>query len=149
MSDERPGLVEQLRLRRHPEGGWFRETWRAPVEFTPAGYPGARAAATSILFLLPAGERSRWHRVRSDELWLWQGLGPLRLRLGGTGAAPEPGADLVVGPDPGAGHLLQALVPAGSWQAAEPLTDAGGLVGCIVAPGFDFTDFELADQPAP
>jgi predicted cupin superfamily sugar epimerase len=137
-------LVEQLRLQRHPEGGWFRETWRAPVYFTPDGYPGTRSAATSILFLLPAGERSRWHRVRSDELWLWQGLGPLRLRLGGTGRAPEPGNDLVVGSDPGAGHLLQALVPAGSWQAAEPLTDAGGLVGCVVAPGFDFADFELA-----
>ena len=82
---------EQLRLRQHPEGGWFRETWRAPVEFTPSGYPGPRAAATSIVFLLRAGERSRWHRVRSDELWLWQGLGPLRLRLGGTGPAPEPG----------------------------------------------------------
>jgi predicted cupin superfamily sugar epimerase len=137
-------LAEQLRLRQHPEGGWYRETWRAPVEFTPDGYPGARAAATSILFLLQAGERSRWHRVRSDELWLWQGLGPVRLRLGGTGPAPEPGDDLVVGPDPGVGHLLQVLVPAGSWQAAEPLTDSGALVGCVVAPGFDFADFELA-----
>jgi predicted cupin superfamily sugar epimerase len=148
VSEQQPDLVEQLRLRRHPEGGWFRETWRAPVEFTPDGYPGGRAAATSILFLLPAGERSRWHRVRSDELWLWQGLGPLRLRLGGTGPVPDPAevrTDLVVGPDPGAGHLLQALVPAGSWQAAEPLTGAGALVGCVVAPGFDFTDFELAD----
>jgi predicted cupin superfamily sugar epimerase len=83
--------------------------------------------------------------VRSDELWLWQGLGPLRLRLGGTGPAPEPESELVVGPDPGAGHLLQALVPAGAWQAAEPLTGAGALVGCVVAPGFDYTDFELAE----
>jgi uncharacterized protein len=137
-------LIDQLGLERHPEGGWFAETWRAPVEFTPAGYPGPRAAATSITFLLQADERSRWHRVRSDELWLWQGLGPLRLRLGGTGPAPEPAGEVVVGPDPTAGHRLQALVPAGVWQAAEPLTDAGALVGCVVAPGFSYEDFELA-----
>jgi predicted cupin superfamily sugar epimerase len=142
-------LIDQLGLARHPEGGWFAETWRAPVEFTPAGYPGPRAAATSIVFLLRADERSRWHRVRSDELWLWQGLGPLRLRLGGTGPAPEPAGELVVGPDPAAGHLLQALVPAGAWQAAEPLTGAGALVGCVVAPGFAYEDFELArSEPA-
>jgi predicted cupin superfamily sugar epimerase len=138
-------LIEQLGLERHPEGGWFREMWRAPVELTPPGYPGPRATATSIVFLLRAGEASRWHRVRSDELWLWQGLGPLRLRLGGTGPAPGDGTELVVVPDPGAGQLLQALVPAGAWQAAEPLTDAGALVGCVVSPGFAYDDFELAD----
>jgi predicted cupin superfamily sugar epimerase len=137
-------LIETLGLRAHPEGGWYAETWRAPVEFTPAGYPGPRAAATAITFLLRAGEESRWHRVRSDELWLWQGLGPLVLRLGGTGPAPEPATELVVGPDLGAGHLLQALVPAGAWQAAAPRTDAGALVACVVAPGFAYEDFELA-----
>jgi uncharacterized protein len=137
-------LIETLGLAAHPEGGWFAETWRAPVEFTPAGYPGPRAAATAITFLLRAGEESRWHRVRSDELWLWQGLGPLVLRLGGTGPAPEPATELVVGPDPAAGHRLQGLVPAGAWQAAAPLTDAGALVGCVVAPGFAYEDFELA-----
>jgi uncharacterized protein len=137
-------LIEQLGLAAHPEGGWFRETWTAPVEFTPAGYPGPRAAATAITFLLRDGERSRWHRVRSDELWLWQGLGPLRLRLGGTGPTPAPASEVVVGPDPAAGHLLQALVPAGAWQDAEPLTGTGALVGCVVSPGFSYEDFELA-----
>jgi uncharacterized protein len=137
-------LIETLGLQAHPEGGWFAETWRAPVEFRPDGYPGPRAAATAITFLLRAGEESRWHRVRSDELWLWQGLGPLRLRLGGTGPAPEPADELVVGPDPGAGHRLQGLVPAGAWQAAVPMTDAGALVACVVAPGFAYEDFELA-----
>jgi len=136
-------LIRMLGLQAHPEGGWYRRTWRSGVEFEPAGYPGRRAAATCITFLLAAGEVSRWHRVRSDELWLWQGLGPLRLRLGGSGPAPAPAPELVVGPDPAAGHLLQALVPGGAWQAAEPLTAAGALVGCVVAPGFDFADFEL------
>jgi uncharacterized protein len=139
---ETMSLIETLGLRAHPEGGWFAETWRAPVEFSPAGYPGPRAAATAITFLLRAGEESRWHRVRSDELWLWQGLGPLRLRLGGSGPAPAPAAELVVGPAPG--HPVQGLVPAGIWQAAAPLTDAGALVACVVAPGFAYEDFELA-----
>ncbi len=135
-------LIETLGLQAHPEGGWFAETWRAPVEFSPAGYPGPRAAATAITFLLQAGEESRWHRVRSDELWLWQGLGPLRLRLGGSGPTPQLTDELVVGPAPS--HRLQGLVPAGVWQAAAPLTDAGALVACVVAPGFAYEDFELA-----
>lgn len=138
-------LVATLGLQAHPEGGWYRQTWRSGVSVEPAGYPGPRAAATGIHFLLAAGEASRWHRVRSDELWLWQGLGPLRLWLGGSGEAPAPGTDAVVGPDPTAGQALQALVPAGVWQAAEPVTEAGALVACVVAPGFDFADFELAD----
>ncbi len=167
-------LIAALRLEPHPEGGWYRETWRAPVEV--AAHGGTRAVATSILFLLLPGERSRWHRVRSDEMWFWQGGGPLRLSLGGSAAAPaeatrtptesansadsatsvfglapatpvasavEP-VTYVLGPDPVAGDLVQCLVPAGVWQAAEPTGGEYVLVGCVVAPGFDFADFELA-----
>jgi uncharacterized protein len=148
MSEPHP-LVAVLGLAAHPEGGWYRETWRSGVEITPSGYPGPRAAATGISFLLGAGESSRWHRVASDELWLWQGLGALRLRYGGSRPVPAEEAAVVVGPvvGPGvaAGQQLQALVPAGTWQAAEPLTADGALVACVVAPGFDFADFELAD----
>ena len=136
-------LVAQLGLQPHPEGGWYRQTWRSTVAVTPAGYTGSRVAATAIHFLLAAGETSRWHRVRSDELWLWQGLGPLRLRLGGDGDVPSVSEEVLVGPDPRAGHALQALVPGDSWQAAEPVGRAGSLVACIVAPGFEFADFEL------
>jgi predicted cupin superfamily sugar epimerase len=138
-------LVERLGLQPHPEGGWYRETWRAAAVVRPPGYAGPRAAGTAIQFLLPAGEVSRWHRVASDELWLWQGLGPLLLRHGGTAAAPAQDAatGVLVGPDPAAGHLLQALVPAGTWQSAAPTGPAGTLVACVVAPGFDFADFEL------
>ena len=138
-------MVAALGLQPHPEGGWYRQTWRSSVAVQADGYPDPRAAATSIHFLLAAGEQSRWHRVRSDELWLWQGLGPLRLRLGGTGDAPAVREEIVVGPAPAAGYLLQALVPAGEWQAAEPLGAAGALVACVVAPGFEFADFELFD----
>jgi predicted cupin superfamily sugar epimerase len=139
-------LIAELDLQPHPEGGWYRETWRAARPVRPDGYPGPRAAATGIHYLLAAGQASRWHRVRSDELWLWQGLGPVRLRYGGTAAAPDEAAAVLVGPDLVGGHRLQALVPAGTWQAAEPATDAGTLVACVVAPGFDFADFELFED---
>ena len=138
-------LVHLLGLELHPEGGWHRQTWRSAVQVQPAGYASPRAAATAIEYLLATGETSRWHRVRSDELWLWQGLGPLRLRYGGSAASPDDEATehVVVGPDPAAGHVLQALVPAGTWQSAAALTAAGALVGCVVAPGFEFADFQL------
>ena len=84
----RPELAQQLDLRPHPEGGWFREMWRSPVSFRPDGYDGSRSAATSIYYLLQPGEESRWHLVRSDELWFWHRGGPLALHLGGNGAKP-------------------------------------------------------------
>ena len=129
---------ELLGLQPHPEGGWYRETWRADgVVETPHGQ---RSPATSILFLLEPGQSSRWHRVRSGELWLWQGGGRLELDLGGGGDRPVLERTLVVGPDP---DDLQRLVPPGVWQAARPAGDEAVLVACVVAPGFDFGDFEL------
>jgi uncharacterized protein len=158
----RPPLAEQLDLQPHPEGGWFRETWRSPVSFAPAGYDGQRSAATAIYFLLHPGEQSRWHVVRSDELWFWHSGGPLLLRLGGKGAtaaavdttANRPAADrttadgaattVLLGGDVLAGQQPQALVPGGTWQCAAPDSDEPVLVSCVVAPGFDFADFRLA-----
>ncbi|HVX42660.1 MAG TPA: cupin domain-containing protein [Mycobacteriales bacterium] len=142
-SDARPALAAQLDLHPHPEGGWFRETWRAPAEFTPEGYPGARASATGIYFLLGSGETSAWHRVRSDELWLWHRGGSLLLSLGGDGETPTESAPIRLGPDVAAGEQPQALVPAGYWQAARPAAAQEVLVSCVVSPGFDFADFTL------
>jgi uncharacterized protein len=146
LSDEtaRPELAVALDLVAHPEGGWYRETWRSPVSFEPPGYDGERASATAIYFLLGPDEESRWHRVRSTEIWLWHSGGPLTLELGGSGMDPydEP-EKLTLGPDVGAGQHPQAVVPAGAWQAARPASDRAVLVSCIVSPGFDFTDFEL------
>jgi predicted cupin superfamily sugar epimerase len=141
----RPELAERLDLAPHPEGGWFRETWRSSHAFTPEGYAGPRSAATAIYFLLYPDERSRWHVVRSDELWLWHSGGPLRLRLGGGGEVPgaEP-TEIRLGPDVAAGEHPQAIIPGGVWQAAEPAGDQPVLVSCVVAPGFDFADFQLA-----
>lgn len=139
----RPPLAEQLDLRPHPEGGWFRETWRSPVTIEPAGYPGSRAAATAIYFLLAPGEESRWHVVRSAELWLWHAGGPLTLTLGGTGPQPGEGPAMLLGADLAAGQQPQLVVPGGTWQCAAPAAAAPVLVSCVVAPGFEFADFRL------
>jgi uncharacterized protein len=138
---QRPPIAARLDLRPHPEGGWFRETWRSPVRFWPAGYDGERNAGTAIYYLLQPGEQSRWHVVRSDELWLWHRGGPLRLTLGGTGDGPADGDSVLLGGDLEEGQQPQALVPGGVWQSAEPAGQAPVLVSCVVVPGFDFADF--------
>ena len=115
----RPPLAQRLDLEPHPEGGWFRQTWRSAVSFEPAGYGGPRRAATAIYFLLHPGERSRWHVVRSDELWLWHSGGPLELRTGGSGSAPHAaGHPVLLGSDLSAWQQPQVLIPGGTWQCA-------------------------------
>jgi len=142
-----PDWAGDLALQPHPEGGWFAETYRADLrllpEHLPAGYPGPRALASSILFLLLPGETSAWHQVRSDELWIHQRGGPLALGLGGSDPdGPGPVVESVLGTD--RGQAPQLLVPAGVWQTARPLTAEPVLVGCVVAPGFDYQDWRLA-----
>jgi uncharacterized protein len=137
---EKPELAEVLGLESHPEGGWYRETWRSGVEIEPEGYGGPRASATAIYFLLAPGEESRWHRVRSAEVWLWHSGGPLTLQYGD---APETAIAVTLGSDVVAGEQPQVVVPAGAWQAARPAGDQPVLVSCIVSPGFDFADFTL------
>lgn len=142
--DNRPPLAEQLDLRPHPEGGWFRETWRSPVVVRPDGYQEERAAATAIYFALHPGEKSRWHLITSAELWLWHAGGPIWLTFGGTAATPGEETARLLGADLGAGQQPQLLVPGGTWQRAAPAGPEPALVSCIVAPGFDFADFRLA-----
>jgi predicted cupin superfamily sugar epimerase len=140
----RPRTAELLDLARHPEGGWYRETWRAGPSAQPDGYPGPRAAATGIYFLLALGEESAWHRVRSDEAWLWHRGGPLLLSDGGDGEAPAAAPRVVMlGSDLAAGQLPQHVIPGGHWQSARLGGAAEALVSCVVAPGFDFADFTL------
>ena len=132
-------LIRDLQLVPHPEGSYYREIWRGRLEVEPVDGRGGRAALTSIYFLLPAGAVSRWHRVRSDELWHHYEGAPLelllvppdeprleRLRLGPLGPEQEP----------------VRCVPARWWQAARSL-GSYTLVGCTVGPGFEFSDFEL------
>lgn len=124
-------LVQALRLEPHPEGGWYRQTWAGPLR-------DGRASGTAILFLLAAGERSHWHRVDADEIWLWHAGAPLILSVG-----VEAAADIRLGPDVLGGEAPQAVVPAGHWQAARS-TGEYTLVSCTVSPGFRFEGFELA-----
>jgi predicted cupin superfamily sugar epimerase len=128
-------MIAALGLIRHPEGGFYRETFRAP--------DAPRGASTSILFLLPAGERSRWHRVDADEHWLFHDGDALELLI----ADPASGARerIVLGRDVARGERPQAVVPRGWWQAARPLGD-WTLVGCVVAPAFEFARFEMAPE---
>jgi predicted cupin superfamily sugar epimerase len=129
-------VIARLDLAPHPEGGWYRETWRAPAE------PGTRSAGTAILFLLEAGQASHWHRIDATELWLFQAGGVLTLKTAVRDAGPVVTTRL--GPDILAGDAPQAAAVApGEWQAAQA---SGGwaLVACVVVPGFDFAGFELA-----
>jgi predicted cupin superfamily sugar epimerase len=125
-------VIAHLGLKPHPEGGWFRETFRDETG------PHGRAHSTAILFLLKAGEVSRWHRVDAAEMWHWHGGAPLLLEIKQNGTRHELrlGANLLAGEHP------QGLVPAGAWQSARSL-GAWTLLGCTVAPGFEFSGFEL------
>src|SRR5215475_5062247 len=127
-------VARLLGLVPHPEGGQYRETFR-----DAATVGAGRAASTAIYFLLRAGERSRWHRVDAADVWHWYGGAPLALRVATAGGliAHALGAELAAGERP------QVVVPAGAWQSAESL-GAWTLVGCTVAPGFQFKAFELA-----
>ena len=129
-------VIRLLDLKPHPEGGHFRETFR-----DPRTVEGSRAASTSIYFLLVRGERSHWHRVDAAEAWHWYAGAPLVLQIndGGTTRSLLLGADLANAERP------QAVVPARAWQAAESTGD-WTLCGCTVAPGFEFSGFELAPQ---
>jgi predicted cupin superfamily sugar epimerase len=129
-------IIAKLGLQPHPEGGWYRQTWVGPDLHIGTN---TRASGTAILFLLKAGERSHWHRVDADEIWIWNAGAPLLLSLGETVAR-----DIRMGPDVLGEDQAQAVVPAGHWQAARSL-GAWSLVTCTVSPGFRFEGFELAD----
>jgi uncharacterized protein len=128
-------IIRLLNLRPHPEGGHFIETYRDASE------SGGRAASTAIYFLLARGERSHWHRVDATEVWHYYAGAPLELEIADKDGGPI--RRLRLGIDLQAGERPQAAVPRHAWQAAESLGD-WTLVGCTVAPGFEFAGFELA-----
>lgn len=140
-----PEWVQRLDLEPHPEGGWFRETWRSNVTLDrsalPSGYDGARSAGTAILFVLLGDQQSAWHAVRSAELWMHHRGSPLILEFGPD---PDTATTHLLGPDINAGEHPQLVVPPGYWQRARPRDPEPTLVSCVVVPGFDFADFTLA-----
>lgn len=127
-------VIAALQLERHPEGGWYRQTW---VDETAEGRP----TGTAIYFLLKRGEASHWHRVDATEIWLFHSGAPLDLSLSETETGPA--RTLALGPDLAAGEEPQRIVPKDWWQSARTTGD-WTLVSCTVSPGFQFEGFELA-----
>jgi predicted cupin superfamily sugar epimerase len=130
-------LIAALGLQPHPEGGYFRETWRDAAS-------GGRGSGTAIYYLLKEGEVSAWHRIDATEIWHHYAGAPLALTLRDGGAETR----LILGPDIAAGERPQAIVPALAWQTAASL-GAWTLVGCTVSPAFEFSGFELAPDGTP
>lgn len=140
-------MITRLGLIRHPEGGWYRETYRSAEQLAgpalPGRYGGARSFSTAIYFLLEQGDFSSFHRIQSDEIWHhYLGAPVMIYQLNEAGEL----STLQLGPDQEQGQHFQVVIPAGSWFAAEPAGNEFSLVGCTVAPGFDFSDFELAER---
>jgi predicted cupin superfamily sugar epimerase len=139
-------IIESLGLIPHPEGGGFRETFRAKET---VHVRGERSIATAIYYLLRAGEQSAWHRVASDELWFFHGGDPLTIETLGPRRAKR---STTLGMEIESGARPQILVPAGAWQSASPVVNGvfgWTLVSCVVSPGFDFADFEMGDPADP
>lgn len=137
-------LIEQLGLVQHPEGGWYRETYRTSEKLDsqalPARFGGDRSFSTAIYFLLEAGDISALHRIKADEVWHFYAGSALRVHC----IFPEGSYQVfTLGAHVAAGEQFQAVVPAGCWFGAELAEGGFALVGCTVAPGFDFADFEL------
>jgi predicted cupin superfamily sugar epimerase len=133
--DEAQRIIAKLGLAPHPEGGWYRETWRASAA------PGTRAEGTAIYYLLEQGQGSHWHRVDAAELWLWHAGSALDLKLANEESTEW--ATIRLGGDILGGDSAQTLIPANRWQAADAIY-GWTLVSCLVVPGFEFVGFEMA-----
>ena len=146
MSDYARGVVADLGLEAHPEGGWYVRDWQSPQTDEASHRP----LSSLIYFLLPEGDMSAWHKVDADEIWLWHGPAPVTLQLGGTGDSPAGDGtveSIVLGtgiaPDGAQGiPTCHAVVPAGVWQRTVP-GKGDALVSCVVSPGFVFDGFTL------
>ena len=140
-------LIQQYNLQPHPEGGWFKETYKCheyiPASALPKRFGSNRAFSTAIYFLLEQGNFSAFHRIKSDECWHFYAGDPLRVYV----LQPNGHLDIIdLGNDIFHGQQFQYIVPANCWFASRPLPGSSFcFVGCTVAPGFDFADFEMAD----
>lgn len=127
-------IIARLGLEPHPEGGHYRETWRAPAQ------PGERPPGTAIYYLLRDGKPSHWHRIDATEIWHWYAGAPLHLDISADGSDHT---TCMLGNDLDAGHHPQVIIPPHHWQSARTTSD-WTLVGCTVSPGFEFSTFQLA-----
>ncbi len=135
-------FIEQLELLPHPEGGYYKETYRSQDSISVAGFAGERNIATSIYFLLSDLEKSHLHRIKSDEQWFYHSGQTLEIVVLSAGIVTT----LLLGSNIEKGEALHHVVPAGAWFGSRVKEQKGySLVSCVVAPGFDFKDFELAE----
>ena len=140
-------LISHYKLIPHPEGGFYAETYRSsgliPAESLP-GFTGSRAYSTAIVYLLRAGDKSHLHRIKQDEIWHFYLGGPMRLLVI---TADGDFLEVILGQNVAKGQFVQYCVPKGCWFGASPLPQSSfSFVGCTVAPGFEFEDFELASK---
>ncbi len=143
-------IIEQLGLEAHPEGGYYKETYRSKGTITTGNpgweFSGGRNFSTAIYFLLTSASYSAFHRIKQDEIWHFYRGSPIKLHLIDVEGNYN---TVLIGADLKQGQSLQFVVPANWWFAAEvTIADSYALVGCTVAPGFDFADFELASKKA-
>ncbi|EAT59673.1 cupin domain-containing protein [Chlorobium ferrooxidans] len=143
--------IDRLQLLPHPEGGFYRETYRSSASYSFTGnapFEGSRSCATAIYYLLRNSECSKLHRIHSDELWFFHAGDPLTVHVFAETGAPY---SFTLGQSPDEGQVFQEFVPAESWFGAElanPEKESYALVSCVVAPGFDFRDFSFARRAA-
>ncbi len=140
--------IDKLQLKPHPEGGFYRETYRAALQIQkpalPDGFHGPRNASTAIYFLIDGQNFSAFHRIAADEMWHFYAGSALAVEVIDPAGRHS---QILIGSDPDAGEAFQAIVPAGCWFASHVRDSSSfSLVGCTVAPGFDFADFEIADR---
>lgn len=143
-------LIELLGMVPHEEGGWYAFVTSSGVSIpagTVPGIEGTRDSCSIIYYLLQKGEISRWHQLRSSEVWAWHMGGSLEMTLGGTGDAPSPEGTLSLGPRLREGERFQILAPADQWQTTRLVDGDFALVSCVVAPAFHEEDCLLPDQP--
>lgn len=141
-------LINQYDLKPHPEGGWYKQTYKSKELISSAALPdrfdGDRTFSTAIYFLLERGNFSAFHKIKSDECWHFYAGDPLHVYV-----IDEKGSlqTIILGNDPGKGQTFQCVVPANCWFASRPAAISEYcFVGCTVAPGFEFDDFELANE---
>jgi hypothetical protein len=135
-------LIDMLQLLRHPEGGWYRETYRS-AETTVNKMGAIRNVCTAIYFMLEGNDKSHFHSIQSDETWFFHSGEPLKILMMADGKLQS----ILLGNDILKGEIPQFTVPAKTWFAARIKSGTGySLVSCAVAPGFDFLDFELAER---
>jgi uncharacterized protein len=137
--------VRILALKEHPEGGWFRETWRSPIAVRTSDPDASRPSSTAIYYLLGRGGFSAFHRLIFDEVWHHYEGAPVEIHILSACGTHEV---RLLGHDYAAGQRPQCAVPAHCWQGARVVGQGVALCGCTMGPGFDFSDFELASRPA-